>query len=52
MAPSWQPRRQQRQPTIAVIYNPRQGQVKNGEIVVFQGFWQEVPLFAWEGTDI
>jgi len=39
-------------PTIAVIYSPRQRQVKNSEIVVFRGFWQELPLFAREGTDI
>jgi hypothetical protein len=34
--------------TIRAIYNPRQGRVKNGEIVVFP----ELPLFAPEGTDI
>jgi hypothetical protein len=35
-------------PTIRAIYNPRQGQVKNGEVVVFP----ELPLFARFGTDI
>jgi hypothetical protein len=33
---------------IRAIYNPRQGQVKNGE---FAGF-PEPPLFARWGTDI
>jgi hypothetical protein len=37
---------------IGVIYNPRQGQVKNGEIAVFRGFRLELPLFAQGGTDI
>jgi hypothetical protein len=38
--------------TIGVIYSPRQGQVKNGEIVVFQALCRELPLFAPDGTDI
>jgi hypothetical protein len=38
--------------TIGAIYNPRQGQVKNGEIVVFQTLSRELPLFAPDGTDI
>ena len=39
-------------PAIGAIYNPRQGQVKNGEIVVFQALCRELPLFAPDGTDI
>jgi hypothetical protein len=39
-------------PAIRAIYSPRQGQVKNGEIIVFRGFYPELPLFAGEGTDI
>jgi len=50
MAPSRQPFK--RQTVVGAIYNPRQGQIKNGEIVVFQAFCQELPLFGWEGTDI
>jgi hypothetical protein len=38
--------------TTAAIYRPRQGQVKNGEIAVFRGFWRELPLFGGSGTDI
>jgi hypothetical protein len=38
--------------TIAAIYNPRQGQVKNGEIIVFPALCREVPLFGPDGTDI
>jgi hypothetical protein len=38
--------------TIGVIYSPRQGQVKNGEIVVFPILYRELPLFAPGGTDI
>jgi ASC-1-like (ASCH) protein len=34
------------------IYNPRQRQVKNGEIAVFRFIWPELPLFAREGTGI
>jgi YggT family protein len=41
-----------RRPAIGAIYNPRQGQVKNGEIAVFERFCQELPLFARGGTDI
>jgi YggT family protein len=41
-----------RRPAIGAIYNPRQGQVKNGEIGVFRGFCRELPLFARGGTDI
>ncbi len=33
-------------PTIGAIYSPRQGQVKNGEIIVLRGFCPELPLFA------
>jgi hypothetical protein len=38
--------------TIGVIYSPPQGQVKNGEIVVFPVLYRELPLFAPDGTDI
>jgi hypothetical protein len=38
--------------TIGAIYNPRQGQVKNGEIDVFRFICPELPLFAGDGTDI
>jgi hypothetical protein len=38
--------------TIGAIYRPRQGQVKNGEIVVFPILYRELPLFARDGTDI
>ena len=41
-----------RRPTIGAIYNPCQGQVKNGENAGFRGFWQELPLFERGGTDI
>jgi hypothetical protein len=34
------------------IYNPRQGQVKNGKIAAFPAIWPELPLFAEDGTDI
>ena len=37
---------------IGAIYNPRQGQVKNGEIGVSAAFGPELPLFAEGGTDI
>jgi hypothetical protein len=46
------PRRKPRRPTIGAIYNPRQGQVKNGETGVFSVICRELPLFAREGTDI
>ena len=39
-------------PTIGAIYIPRQGQVKNGEIVVFPTLYRELPLFAPDKTDI
>jgi hypothetical protein len=39
-------------PAIGAIYNPRQGQVKNGEIAVFRVICPELPLFARGGTDI
>jgi hypothetical protein len=43
-------------PAIAAIYNPRQGQVKNGEIadflLIFPAICRELPLFARGGTDI
>src|SRR5271154_5509026 len=35
MAPRWPPDRRKRRPTIEAIYNPRQGQVKNGEKACF-----------------
>jgi YggT family protein len=38
--------------TIAAIYNPHLGQVKNGEIAVFPLFSPGLPLFAHDGTDI
>jgi hypothetical protein len=38
--------------TIGAIYNPRQGQVKNGETAVFEVIRRELPLFAGERTDI
>jgi hypothetical protein len=37
---------------IAAIYNPRQGQVKNGEIVAFPAVCRELALFGSQGTDI
>jgi hypothetical protein len=39
-------------PTIRDIYNPRQGQVKNGEAIVFPALCRELPLFGRCGTDI
>jgi hypothetical protein len=39
-------------PAIGAIYNPHQGQVKNGEIAVFGFICPELPLFAGGGTDI
>jgi hypothetical protein len=51
MAPS-RPSRERKQPTIGAIYNPPQGQVKNGEIAVFRFIGPELPLFAVGGTDI
>jgi hypothetical protein len=45
-------RTKQRRPAIGAIYNPRQGQVKNGEIAVFRVICPELPLFARGGTDI
>jgi hypothetical protein len=43
-------------PAIGAIYNPRQGQVKNGEIadflLIFPAIYRELPLFARGGTDI
>jgi hypothetical protein len=39
-------------PTIGAIYNPRQGQVKNGETSVFRLICRGLPLFARRGTDI
>jgi hypothetical protein len=39
-------------PTSGAIYNPRQGQVKNGETDVFRAICRQVPLFAEGGTDI
>jgi hypothetical protein len=39
-------------PAIGAIYNPRQAQVKNGEIAVFLVIRPELPLFAKGGTDI
>src|ERR1019366_397976 len=45
-------KREQRRPTIGAIYNPRQGQVKNGEIAVFRVICPELPLFAGGRTDI
>jgi hypothetical protein len=38
--------------TSRAIYNPRQGQVKNGEAVVFPILCRELPLFGRWGTDI
>ena len=52
MAPSRPPQSQRQRPAIAAIYNPRPGQVKNGEIAVFSLICPELPLFAREGTDI
>jgi YggT family protein len=52
MAPSRPRRKQRRRPAIGAIYNPRQGQVKNGEIAAFRGFCKELPLFGPGGTDI
>jgi hypothetical protein len=49
MAPSRLPTKR---PAIGAIYNPRQGQVKNGEIAVFGFICPELPLFAGDGTDI
>jgi hypothetical protein len=37
---------------IGVIYNPRQGQVKNGRIGFFPFVCRDVPLFGRCGTDI
>jgi hypothetical protein len=39
-------------PAVGAIYNPRQGQVKNAEIVVFRAVWLGLPLFGRGGTDI
>src|SRR3981189_1385636 len=41
-----------KRPTIGAIYNPCQGQVKNGEIAVFRLICPDLPLFAGGGTDI
>src|SRR5438045_8534983 len=37
---------------IGAIYNPHQGQVKNGEIAVFRLICAALPLFGRGGTDI
>src|ERR1700676_4974277 len=39
-----------RRPTIGVIYNPRQGQVKNGEIAVFPRYLPGTSLFCEGGN--
>jgi YggT family protein len=47
------PRRQApKRLTIAAIYRPHQGQVKNGKIAVFPAVSQGPPLFEGYGTDI
>jgi YggT family protein len=48
MAPSRLPH--ERPPTIAAIYKPRQGQVKNGEIAVFRLRWAGTSLVCEEGN--
>src|SRR6202161_3353269 len=42
MAPS-RPFRERKRPTIGAIYNPRQAQVKNGEIAVFRFIARNFP---------
>src|SRR5467141_4211783 len=42
---------ERRRPTIGAIYNPRQGQVKNGENRRFTRDLPGLPLFARRGTD-
>ena len=44
--------RERKRPSIGAIYNPRQGQVKNGEIGVFRLICLDLPLFEGGGTDI
>src|SRR5882672_10726607 len=39
-----------RRPTIGVIYNPRQGQVKNGEIAAFPRYLPGTSLVCEEGN--
>jgi hypothetical protein len=36
----------QGQPAVGAIYNPRQGQVKNAEIVVFRAFGPDFPCLG------
>jgi YggT family protein len=44
MAPPRPPRQVSGRPAVGAIYNPRQGQVKNAEIVVFRAIWSGTSL--------